>query len=114
MAEEDLGLEEEFSNRRAQAGFGNHGRISTSTIKASLPVLKINVPLTLSTHDIFDVFSLVSGRTKFQIIEMEQTIATAVNKEPFSLRKMFLKCLPFTDGKDGNMTSGSPISAVRL
>ena len=45
---------------------------------------------------------------------MEQTIATAVNKEPFSLRKMFLKCLPFTEGKDGNMTSNSPISAVRL
>ncbi len=46
---------------------------------------------------------------------MEQTIATAVNKEPFSIRKMFLKCLPFADGKGGdNMTSHSPISAVRL
>ena len=47
---------------------------------------------------------------------MEQTIATAVNKEPFSLRKMFLKCLPFADAKGGgdNMTSHSPISAVRL
>ena len=72
------------------------------------------MPLSLSTHDIFDVFSSVSGSKKFQIIEMEQTIATAVNKEPFSLRKMFLKCLPFTDGRDGNMTNGSPISAVRL
>ena len=46
---------------------------------------------------------------------MEQTIATAVNKEPFSLRKMFLKCLPFAEGKgSGNMTNNSPISAVRL
>lgn len=47
------------------------------------------------------------------MIEMEQTIATAVNKEPFSLKKMFLKCLPFSeDGK--NMAGGSPITAVRL
>lgn len=26
---------------------------------------------------------------------MEQTIATAVNKEPFSLKKIFMKCFPF-------------------
>ena len=45
---------------------------------------------------------------------MEQTIATAVNKEPFSLKRMFLKCLPFSSDKGGNMTNGSPISAVRL
>lgn len=79
-------------------------------------MLKINVPLSLSTHDVFDVFSFVSSKTKFQIIEMEQTIATAVNKEPFSLRKMFLKCLPFAENKggSGNMTNNSPISAVRL
>ena len=69
--------------------------MNTGSIKSSLPVLKINVPLSLTTHDIFDVFSFVSGKAKFQVIEMEQTIATAVNKEPFSLRKMFLKCLPF-------------------
>ena len=95
MAEEDLGLDELNMGRKTPAGFGSHQRLSTATIKTSLPVLKINVPLSLSTHDVFDVFSFVSGKTKFQIIEMEQTIATAVNKEPFSLRKMFLKCLPF-------------------
>ena len=115
MAEEDLGLDEEFENRRTPAGFGSHSRLSTATIKTSLPILKINVPLTLSTHDVFDVFSFVSSKTKFQVIEMEQTIATAVNKEPFSLRKMFLKCLPFAEAKgNGNMTNNSPISAVRL
>ena len=65
MAEEDLGLDEEFTNRRSPAGFGSHNRISTATIKTSLPVLKINVPLTLSTHDVFDVFSFVSSKTKF-------------------------------------------------
>ena len=66
MAEEDLGLEDqEYQNRRALGGFGGHNRMSTSTIKSSLPVLKINVPLSISTHDIFDVFSVVSGKTKF-------------------------------------------------
>ncbi len=113
MAEEDLGLEESYQQRRL-SGFGNAHRISTGTIKASLPLLKINVPLSIVTHDIFDIFQNVSANEKFQIIELEQTIATAVNKEPFSLRKMFLKCLPFADGGKGNMTGGSPISAVRL
>ena len=36
-----------------------------------------------------------------------------MNKEPFSLRKMFLKCLPFADGGRA-MTGNSAISAVRL
>ena len=94
MAEEDLGLEDYQPNQRHAAGFGSNQRLSTASIKSSLPILKINVPLSISTHDCFDVFSFVSRKTKFQVIEMEQTIATAVNKEPFSLRKMFLKCLP--------------------
>lgn len=45
---------------------------------------------------------------------MEENIATAVNKEPFSLRKMFLKCLPFVENKNGGLQTNSPISAVRL
>jgi hypothetical protein len=40
------------------------------------------------------MFSIVSKSTSFEIIEMEQSIATAVNKEPFSIRKMLLNCLP--------------------
>ena len=114
MSEEDLGLDDDYRDR-STSGFGNHSnRINTGSIKTCLPLLKINVPLTFSTHDIFDLFSAVSAKEKFQIIEMEQTIATAVNKEPFSLKRMFLKCLPFSEGKGGNMTSESPISAVRL
>jgi len=112
MVEEDLGLDDSQSARR-MSGFGSHPRMNVASIKASLPLLKINVPLSISTHDVFDIFQVVSGKEKFQIIELEQTIATAVNKEPFSLRKMFLKCLPFADG--GRAMSGSaPISAVRL
>jgi|LakMenEpi03Oct11_1017367.scaffolds.fasta_scaffold74042_1 hypothetical protein len=51
---------------------------------------------------------------------MEQTIATAVNKEPFSIKRMLLKCFPFTEnggrktGRDAEFTNESPISAVRL
>jgi hypothetical protein len=30
---------------------------------------------------------------------MEQCIATAVNKEPFSFKRIFLKCIPFSDNK---------------
>lgn len=48
---------------------------------------------------------------------MEQTIATAVNKEPFSFKKMLMNCLPVKNqqrNRDGNMTNDSPISAVRL
>ena len=59
----------------------------------------------MSARDIFDIFTIVSAKEKFQVIEMEQSIATAVNKEPFSLKKMFMKCLPFQEGADGNMTS---------
>ena len=46
----------------------------------------------MSARDIFDIFTIVSAKEKFQVIEMEQSIATAVNKEPFSLKKMFMKC----------------------
>ena len=47
---------------------------------------------------------------------MDQTIATAVNKEPFSLKQMILKCFPFTEGgaRRNPENSESPISAVRL
>lgn len=67
MVEEDLGLEEATGGRRmsAASGFGNHQRMMSGSIKASLPLLKINVPLSLSTHDVFDVFTLVSAKEKF-------------------------------------------------
>ena len=49
---------------------------------------------------------------------MEQTIATAVKKEPFSFMKMLENCLPVKNSQqrkiDKNMTDESPISAIRL
>jgi len=73
MEEEDLGLEDVPSDRRRSnmAGFGGHTRMNVGSIKASLPLLKINVPLAVSTHDIFDIFQNVSAKEKFQIIELE-------------------------------------------
>ena len=71
MAEEDLGLDFDSYSRKTPSGFGNHNRITTGTIKSSLPLLKINVPLSTSTHDVFDIFTSVSGKEKFQVIEME-------------------------------------------
>ena len=79
-----------------------------------MPVLKLNVPLQCNSSELFEIFSVVSGKQKFQVIEMDQTIATAVNKEPFSLKQMILKCFPFTEGGARRGPDESPISAVRL
>lgn len=73
----------------------NNQSMQFGTIKQSLPVLKLNVPLSITSNKIFEVFMAISKQTNFEIIEMEQSIATAVNKEPFSITKMLLKCLPF-------------------
>ena len=59
-------------------------------------MLKINVPYTFSSNMVQDLFQQASSAQNFEVIEMEQTIATAVNKEPFSLSKLFMQCLPAT------------------
>ena len=83
-------------------------------MKTSLPYLKVNVPLALSGSDIHECFALVSKSKSFQIIEMEATLATAVNKEPFSFRKMFLRCLPFNTDSKREAPTEAMISAIRL
>jgi len=42
---------------------------------------------------------------------MEHNNATAVNKEPFSLKKMFMRCNPFSHQ---TVSSNNSISAVKL
>ena len=64
--------------------------------QGQLPSLKLNVPLALTSSEIFESFSHVCRSQKFQIIEMDAQLATAVNKEPFSIKKMFLRCIPFS------------------
>lgn len=46
---------------------------------------------------------------------MEETIATAVNKEPFSLKKMFMRCLPLgaMNNSSLNRDSSGAITALR-
>ena len=44
---------------------------------------------------------------------MEQNIATAVNKEPFSIKRMFMRCIPFQESKKES-PNDTFISAVRL
>ena len=87
--------------------------IGSISLRSLLPQLKVNVPLALSTNDIFEIFSNVSRKESFQVIEMEQSIATAVNKEPFSIKRMFLRCIPFGVDKL-EQPNESSISAVRL
>ncbi len=74
-------------------------KIGSISMKSHFPSLKLNVPLYLSSSDIFEIFVNVSKREKFQIIEMEQGTATAVNKEQFSFKRMFMRCIPFQDFK---------------
>ena len=74
MMEEDLGVESGQMGKRPRTpgGFGGGSSLRVvGSIKTSLPMLKINVPLTLSTHDIFNIFTNVSQKEKFQVIEME-------------------------------------------
>ncbi|CDW76663.1 UNKNOWN [Stylonychia lemnae] len=91
----------------------NKKKISTMSLKQTLPSFKLNVPLSVSTSEIFEVFTSISKAQRFQIIEMEQSLATAVNKEPFSIKKMFMRCIPFSDGKNSQQND-SFISAIRI
>lgn len=80
-----------------------------------MSTLKLNAPLAMPMNQIFEVFALVAKKSEFQIIEMEQTMATAVNKEPFSLKKMFLSCVPF-QSREQRLNEGpeNSITAIRL
>ena len=93
-------------NNEFNQTIGSLNQSMSYTIKQSLPVLKLNVPISVTSNKIFEVFMLISKQTSFEIIEMEQSIATAVNKEPFSLTKMLLKCLPFQGVITGNAKKG--------
>lgn len=71
-------------------------RQSGSSAQVRMPMLKINVPYAFSSNQVQELFQQASSAQNFEVIEMEQTIATAVNKEPLSLSKLFIQCLPAT------------------
>lgn len=76
--------------------------------------MKVNIPLAISGNDVFEIFTSICKGQRFQVIEMDQNIATAVNKEPFSLKKIFQRCIPFASDATKKSDSESQISAVRL
>ena len=80
-------------------------------MKPQLPHIKINVPMVVTSNDVYEIFTAVCRHNDFQIIEMDQNIATAVNKEPFSFKKILQRCIPFSDK---SKESESIISALRL
>lgn len=57
------------------------------------------------------VFEEVCKAKSFQIIEMEELLATAVYREPFSFKKLFSYCIP---SKDKNQNKSSMVSAIKL
>lgn len=107
----------DYSGRDSHLDTSHSSGLASIALNTNLPVLKLNVPLSLTHNDIFEVFTDISRKEKFQVIEMEQTIATAVNKEPFSLKRIFMKCFPFSESgtRKGSQTPrDSPITAIRL
>ena len=66
----------------------------------------------MQQNQIFEIFVEVSRATNFQVIELENQFATAVYKEPFSIKKLFLRCIPFSGKKDPEQEYY--VSAVRL
>lgn len=57
------------------------------------------------------VFEETCKAKSFQIIEMEELLATAVYREPFSFKKLFSYCIP---SKDKNQSKSSMVSAIKL
>ena len=93
---------------RKVSGLGGSGNFS---LKSHYPNVKLHIPLSVTTNAVFEVFNKVAKSEKFQIIEMEHSFATAVYKEPFSIRRMLTKCIPFAHS---DSPQGENISAVRI
>ena len=66
LTEEDIGIDPVVGSRSRHGDSGNGNlRITTGTIKTSLPIVKINVPLSVSTHEVFNIFKNICGKQKF-------------------------------------------------
>ena len=90
---------------------------SVSQVRSSLPQAKLQASFAISSSEIMKVFEEVCRAKSFQIIEMEELLATAVYREPFSLKKLFSYCLPSkgrNSGRAGSASSSSMVSAIKL
>ena len=58
------------SKNKNKKGIGNT-KITSINMKSHFPSLKLNVPLLISSNDIFGIFFTICKKDKFQVIEME-------------------------------------------
>jgi hypothetical protein len=73
-----------------------------------LPHFKINLPLGASSSKILEIFVKAAAKKRFQVIEQNGTMATAVFKAGFNLRSLILCCL------SQEAREQATVSAVRL
>jgi len=90
----------------------NHTYGEISEPKSQLPLVNYYVPLLMSTNAIIDLFKQTSKQQNFQVIECQQSFATAVFKEPFSVKRWLFRCLPVFGGEEGD--EDNSVSAVRM
>ena len=91
--------------------YHTYGEIATEP-KDQFPLVNYYVPLLISTNSIIDIFKQTSKQQKFHIIECDPCFATAVYKEPFSVKKWLFKCLPVFGGEEAEERLS--VSAVRI
>lgn len=77
-------------------------------IEIMLPNYSRELPFSIPTTEIFDVFHQSSGKKHFQVIEKNSTMATAVYKERYSFKSVLLCCLT------SEQRQRHVISAVRM
>ena len=80
----------------------------TDNIEIMLPNYSRELPFSIPTTEIFDVFHQSSSKKHFQVIEKNSTMATAVYKERYSFKSVLLCCLT------SEQRQRHVISAVRM
>jgi Vacuolar sorting protein 9 (VPS9) domain len=105
--------EEAKKHRQSDMASGNSLIIKTESgltdsVEQFLPSFQIELPFSLPTTEIFEIFSVSALKKRFQVIEKNSTMATAVYKERYNFKSILLCCLP-AEQRNKNI-----ISAVRL
>ncbi|CAG9313575.1 unnamed protein product [Blepharisma stoltei] len=98
-------ISQEHTNRNS---FILNTELGSDPLDPYMPSFKIDMPFSVSSSTILDVFTKVASRKRFQVIEKTSNIATAVHKEGYGLKDILLCCLPAEERQKGIM------SAVRL
>lgn len=65
----------------------------TDNIEQFLPNYSRELPFSFPTTEIFDIFTTSAQKKRFQVIERNSTMATAVYKERYSFKNILLCCL---------------------